>query len=73
MVAVLTWSNDARMFIERKGDIGLECQAGAFKDDLGRQFISHGSNYKRLYGMISTLQASYGRQNHHHRRSAPRI
>ena len=32
---VLARSHDARVLVERKGDVGLEGQAGVFQDDLG--------------------------------------
>jgi len=46
MVAVLARPDDTRVLVEGEGDLGLEGQAGAFQDDLGSEFVSHGSNYK---------------------------
>ena len=41
VVVVLSRPDDAHVLIERKGDLGLEGQAGAFEDDLGGQFTAH--------------------------------
>jgi hypothetical protein len=52
MVFILARSHNARVLVEGKGDICLEGQAGPLEDDLGCEFVSHGSNYKRL-GVLS--------------------
>jgi hypothetical protein len=38
MVAVLARSDEAGMFIQDKGKLGLESQASAFEDDLWTEF-----------------------------------
>jgi hypothetical protein len=42
VVAVAAGADDARVFVEGEGEVGLEGQARAFEDDLGGEFRGHG-------------------------------
>jgi len=42
VITILARSHNARVFVEFKGDLGLERQACAFQDDFWSELVSHG-------------------------------
>jgi hypothetical protein len=57
VVAVAAGADDARVLVEREGEVGLEGQAGAFEDDLGRELVSH-ENHPSAAGRVAEGERS---------------